>query len=73
MADRTGMCSDKTEVHYATYRKKFAEHCGVPFQSGKTLPKEIYSDERISSFIHQEGENCAYMVSIICFSLLYLF
>jgi hypothetical protein len=32
MAD---MGSDKTEVHYATYRKKFAKNCGVPFQSGK--------------------------------------
>jgi hypothetical protein len=29
MADRTGMCSDKTEVHYASYRKKSPAPFGV--------------------------------------------
>jgi lambda repressor-like predicted transcriptional regulator len=53
---RSGMLTESTERSYNSFRRLFANFCGVEFNPEYFLPKDIYTDANVSNFVRKMGE-----------------
>jgi hypothetical protein len=52
----SGMLTEFTERSYNSFRRLFANFCGVEFNPEHFLPKDIYTDANVLNFARKMGE-----------------